>query len=347
MFNFITSLSISNCCIDNNCINNILKKMSSLRVLKIGINKFDNPMLDSPNIENYELVNIYSSLYLNDQYVYKTVLDFEYDVKNHIYNFDDIAYTGINNIYSIAPLEYIHDNIIDEIKLVQFSHITIDSGIVPIKYYSELKGHITNIMNNVIGDILLAEKGDSNILLPLKELYIHNTHNLKYINVIPLLMMTKLDILSLNITTTESISSLLEFKIPTIEIINESLTFQNIIENIISIDIKKLELNISHNRHNNKMKINIILTSIENDIENKLIFTFWDNGINIPYFQQILNACRNIIELKINKFFTLSVIKKCGIHFNYLKKIKILNDYALYHAIEYDEYEIGTIYDGY
>ena len=168
--------------------------------------------------------------------------------------------------------------------------------------------------------------------------------NLKYRNIIPLLRRTKLDILSLNISTIESISSLLEFKIPTIEIINEQLTFDDIIDNIIGMDIIKLELNIAHQKN---MKINMIFTINIDNKSNIMIFTFWDNGINIPKFQQILLKCQNITDLKINKFFTLSVIKKCGIHFNHLKKIKILNAETLYYNINYDEYDISTIYDGY
>jgi hypothetical protein len=158
-------------------------------------------------------------------------------------------------------------------------------------------------MNNIVGDIYsnMYPVGD---ILPLKELYIHNANNLKYMNIIPLLERTQLDILSLRINTDEHFSVLLPYNIKHIEIVNSKLEFNTILEYIQTIRdaLFALELSINYT----KKKANIILHY--NNC--KISFIIWGDIVHLIHggiysqnsdinLQRLLIACENISELGI------------------------------------------------
>jgi len=347
LHNFITYLSISDCCIDNHLINHILSHFSNLRVLNIGNSKFTNSMLDTKNITKYELTNIYSTLFLDDKFIYRyynnnenTYMD---EYSDYIHKFNKTHFSPIYLIYSTISvdafsIECIHDDfLIESVELVEPTELIEPTELVePIKYIIPYRNSITNIMNNICGNLF-----DGKHFLNLEELCICGANNLKYKNIIPILRVSKLKLLKIHIATNEDILEILQYNIPIIEIINENLKFQTIIDAIYILDKKivKLEINIKEiniKEINLGVKINFGLTT---DNGQNIFITFWDHKLNTLNLCKILQYCKDIEELKVSTVYIFMIIRRGQICFNNLKKIKILNSATIY------ESEIESAYD--
>jgi hypothetical protein len=330
MHNFITYLSISDCCIDNNLINYILINFSELRVLNIGISKFTNPILDSKNVVKYELTNIYSTLFLDDKFVYKYCGSELSELSDYINTFNNTHFSPIylDDIASIDAfqLECNHgEYLIEDIKVIEET-----DALEPIKFIIPYENPITNIMNNICGDFVCD-------LLNLKKLCICGTNNLKYRNIIPILRISKLKQLKIHIATTEDILEILQYDIPIIELINEKLKFQTIIDAIIALNKKMVKLEINIKESKTRVKINFGFTT---DDGQNIFITFWNTRPNnIVNICDILRYCCDIDELKVSTVYIFTIIRRANIHFNKLKKIKILSIEA-----EYDELTGEDIY---
>lgn len=307
----ITYLSISDCCIDNNLINLVLTRLSKLKVLKIGIFKFTNCLFDQKNDLKYELTNIYSNLCLLDDFTYCVNLEHMEDFNTHIFNVKNNTF----DFFNIISLNCPHDEyLLDDCQIIDSLPNIAD--LIPLRYAIGGNGSVTNIMNNVFGDI-----GGIGKILPLEELHIHNTHNLTYANIIPLLRRTRLKKLSLHFCAVDAISILeiFQYNIPFIEIVNKRLSFDNTIDAIIALgkNIRILKIYV-----NNEKKINIAITTDDGQI---ISITTWE-AIQIMSFRRLLLYCINIEELIVNTELVFDIIKKCNIvellkiH---LKKIRI------------------------
>jgi hypothetical protein len=324
----ITYLSISDCCIDNNLINLVLTRLSKLKVLKIGIFKFTNCLFDEENNEKYELTNIYSNLCLLDNFTYCVNLEHMTDFNDHIFRVKNNTFDFLN----IIPLGCPHDvYLLDDCKMIDSLPNVAD--LIPLRYAIGGNGSVINIMNNVVGDIgkigdssnigkigdssNIGKIGDSSIgdILPLEELHIHNTHNLTYANIIPLLKRTRLKKLSLHFcaedASVENILEIFQYNIPFIEIVNKRLSFDNAIDAIIALgkNIKILKIYI-----NNDSKINITISTDDKKVISNttwlISITTW-NTIQILSFKKLLLYCINIEELVVNTSLVFHIIKKC------------------------------------
>jgi hypothetical protein len=328
---YITYLSISDCCIDNNIINLILTRLPKLKVLKIGIFKFTNCLFDQENDLKYELTNIYSNLCLLDNYTYCVNLEHMTDFNDHIFRVKNNTFDFLN----IIPLECPHDEyLLDSCKIIDLL-----PDLIPLRYAIGGNGSVINIMNNVVGDISGCVSGDisgcvsgsgSADILSLEELHIHNTHNLTYANIIPLLKRTRLKKLSLHFcakdASVENILDIFQYNIPFIEIVNKRLSFDDAIDAIIALgkNIKILKIYI-----NNDNKINITISTDDKKVISNttwlISITTW-NTIQILSFKKLLLYCVNIEELIVNTSLVFHIIKKCNmselLKIN-LKKIKI------------------------
>lgn len=343
MQNFITYLSISDCCIDNNLINYILTHFSNLRVLNIGNSKFTNSMLDTKNITKYELTNIYSTLFLDDKFIYRYYHKNSYidEFSDYIHTFNKIHFSPIylDNAISAGafPVECIHDDfliesvdLIESVKLGELGEL--GELVEPIKYILPFRDYYTNIMNNIYGNLF-----DGEHFLNLEELCICGANNLKYKNIIPILRVSKLKILKIHIATTEDILEILQYDIPIIELVNENLKFQTIIDAIYALGKKivKLEINIKEIKSGG-VKINFGFTT---DQDQNIFITFWEPRLNIVCLCKILQYCNDIDELKVSTVYIFMITRRENIHFNNLKKIKILNTATIY------ETEAESAYD--
>jgi len=282
-------LSISDCCIDNLCIQNILVKLKHLQILRIGIEKFHNPYLDIENADNYKLKNIYSNTYLDEKYEFMLVnIDYEYNIHSPIIKMPIFKKAK----YAIrVPFDCAHH--INKHRQIQ---LISDTEYNPIKYVPEIGIECQiNIMNNIVGDLYTTFD-----ILSLKELYIHNTHNLKYSNIILLLARANISILSLNIDTDEKFDSLLKFNIKYIEIINSKLTLIEILKyiqlqknkiskiKIYYLDCSESKLNISIYL-NTDNKIEFIIYKKMTKIQFQKIFLLFPNiKISIKYINDYL-----------------------------------------------------------
>lgn len=310
----ISYLSISDCCIDNNLINLVLNRLSKLKVLKIGIFKFTNCLFDQENNEKYELTNIYSNLCLLDNFTYCVNLEHMTDFNDHIFRVKNSTFDFLN----IIPLRCPHDvYLLDDCKMIDSLPNVAD--LIPIRYAIGGNGSVINIMNNVVGNIgdisgigVSSGVGD---ILPLEELHIHNTHNLTYANIIPLLKRTRLKKLSLHFcaedASIENILEIFQYNIPFIEIVNKRLSFDNAIDAIIALkkNIKILKIYI-----NNDSKINITISTDDKKVISNttwlISITTW-NTIQILSFKKLLLYCTNIEELVVNTSLVFHIIKKC------------------------------------
>lgn len=295
----ITYLSISDCCIDNNLINLVLTRLSKLKVLKIGIFKFTNCLFDQENELKYELTNIYSNLCLLDEFTYCVNLEHMADFNTHIFNVVNSTFDFSN----IIPLNCPHDEyLLEDCKMID--RLPNIADLIPLRYVIGGNGSITNIMNNVIGDI--GNFDDFSNILPLEELHIHNTHNLTYANIIPLLKKTRLKKLSLHFCAGDaSVENIFQYNIPFIEIVNKRLNFDNAVDAIIALgkNIKILKIYI-----NNDKKINITVTTDDKQV---ISITTWDT-IQILSFRKLLLYCITIEELVVNTSLVFNIIKKCN-----------------------------------
>lgn len=299
--NHITYLSISDCCIDNKLINLMLTKLSKLKVLKIGIFKFTNSVFDRDNDSKYELSNIYSRLFLVDEFTYYVNLQYMEDFNYHIFKVKNITF----DVLDIIPLKCPHDEyLLDDCNIIDSQNLQNSQNLIPLKYAVGTNGLVINIMNNIVGDIGTSAN------IPLEELHIHNTNNLTYSNIIPLLKSTKLKKLSLHFCTDgANILEILQYDIPFIEIVNKRLIFDNIIDVIIALsqNIKILKIYIN----NDEKKINISLTTDE-QTPKVVSITLWTNGWYIPSFEKLLSYCINIDELVVNTPYVFEIIKRCN-----------------------------------
>jgi hypothetical protein len=341
---FIAYLSISDCCIDNNLINYILNNFSKLRVLNIGTSKFTNPMLDEKNIVKYELINIYSTLFLDDKFVYKYCHEnmFLYEMSDYIYIFNNTHFLPIyldtidNNSF---PLKCDHGvYLIDSIQLIEDSIKSTEDLIEPIKYMIPYENPIKNIMNNICGNLEISIFDDSVCnTINLEELYICGTNNLKYKNIIPILRVSnKLKLLKLHIATTEDILEILQYDISIIELINEKLKFQTVIDAIHILDKKIVKLEINIKEIKTGVKINFGFTT--NDYKT-IFITFWAPRLCKIDLCKILRYCYNIDELKVNTVYIFMITRRENIHFSNLKKIKILNSATIYKSTDESVYD--------
>jgi hypothetical protein len=291
--------------------------LSKLKVLKIGIFKFTNCLFDQKNDKKYELANIYSNLYLLDDFTYCVDLTHMEDFNTHIFNVKNNTF----DLSNIISLDCPHDEyLLDDCQIIDFSLNTAlnASDVIPLRYAIGGYGSVTNIMNNVAGDI-----GDIDDILPLEELHIHNTHNLSYVNIIPLLKNTRLKKLSLHFCArdagVENILEIFQYNIPFIEIVNKKLSFDNSIDAIIAL---QKNIRILKIYTNSEKKINIAITTDDGQC---ISITTWET-IQIISFRRLLLYCINIEELIVNTESVFDIIKKCNIvellkiH---LKKIRI------------------------
>ena len=347
MQNFITYLSISDCCIDNNLINYILTNFSNLRVLNIGNSKFTNSMLDTKNITKYELTNIYSTLFLDDKFIYKyhnnnenTYMN-EYSDYIHKFNKTHFSPIYLDNAISVDAfsIECIHDEyliesikLIESIQLIESIKLTklIESA-EPIKYIIPYRDSITNIMNNICGNLF-----DGEHFLNLEELCICEANNLKYTNIIPILRKSKLKLLKIHIATNEDILEILKYDIPVIELVNEKLKFYTVENAIKKLGKKIVKLEINIKELKTGMKINFGLTT---DNGQNIFITFWEPRINLVCLCRIFEYCIDIDELKVSTVYIFMIIRRQNVRFNNLKKIKILNTATVYESATESAYD--------
>lgn len=323
----ISYLSISDCCIDNNLINLVLTRLPKLKVLKIGIFKFTNCLFDQENNEKYELTNIYSNLCLLDNFTYCVNLEHMADFNDHIFRVKNSTFDFLN----IIPLRCPHDEyLLDDCQIIDSLPNVAD--LIPLRYAIGGTGSVTNIMNNVIGDI--GSIGVSGDILPLEELHIHNTHNLTYANIIPLLKRTKLKKLSLHFcaedASVENILEIFQYNIPFIEIVNKRLSFENAINAIIALgkNIKILKIYI-----NNDSKINITITTDDKKVISNTTW-LWDT----LSFKKLLLYCITIEELVVNTSLVFHIIKRCDMSELLKINLKKIRMNYLNWPLYFDEY---------